>query len=66
MPLVPALEQLQPARVQLAVEARDEVDRLAGEDLLRDGAQNCASSVEPKRASVELPPPLTAFATRSK
>ena len=35
--------------------------RVAGQLLL-----NCASSVEPLRASVELSPPETAWATRSK
>jgi hypothetical protein len=76
MPLGPRREELEPARVQLAVELLDERDRLTGQDLLRDGAQsrvaqNCvaqnwASSVEPTSASVEVSPLLTALATRSK
>jgi hypothetical protein len=71
MPLGPSREQLEPARVQLAVELLDERERLPGEDLLRDGAQNrvtqnWASSVEPASARVELSPLLTALATRSK
>jgi hypothetical protein len=67
VPLAPLLEQLEPARIQLPVQPLDEVERLAGEDLLGDGgAQNWASSVDPTSASVELSPPLTALATRSK
>ncbi len=69
---MPALEQLEPARVQLSVELLDERDRLPGEDVLGGGRahaaasrSNCASSVEPLSASVELSGE-TACATRSK
>jgi hypothetical protein len=67
VPVAAPFEQLEPSRVQLAVEVRDEVDRFAGEDLPADRAgQNCASSVEPASASVELSPLETACATLSK
>ena len=71
MPLGSRREELEAAWVQLAVELLDEGERVAGQDLLRDGAQSCvaqnwASSVEPTSASVELSPLLTALATRSK
>ena len=79
LPLVPPLEQLAPPRIQLAVQARDEVERLAGEDLLVGRGEdlhvgqrahtvsfvNCASSVEPLSASVSLSG-ATACVTRSK
>ena len=67
VPLASLLEQLEASRIQLAVEAPDEVERLAGEDVIDDGgAQNCSSSVEPTSASVELSPPLTVSITASK
>ena len=79
LPLVPPLEQLAPARIQLAVQAPDEVERLAREDFLVGGSEelhvgerahtcsfvNCASSVEPLSASVSLSG-ATACVTRSK
>ena len=45
---MPPVEQLQPPRVQLAVEPLDERDRLVGEDLLfgRDDAHAAVSSLE--------------------
>ena len=60
-------QELEPPRVELAVEALDERERIAAEDLLgrRDGHQNCASSVLPVSASVDESGE-TACATRSK
>src|SRR5581483_10017920 len=62
--LAPSCEQLEPARVQLAMEQRDEVERFGREygfvggrgdrDLAGDqvfAGSNCASSVEPRSAS---------------
>jgi hypothetical protein len=75
-----AQELLAPA-VELAVQRDDEVERLGREDTRLVGrgdgdglgdahgtgaASNCASSVEPLSASVELSPPLTASRTASK
>src|SRR5262249_4788572 len=81
LPFVTTVEQLCAFRPQLALEQRDEVQRLTGEDPLvgRSGdldlgesaqaaassRSNCASSVEPLRARVELWGD-TACATRSK
>ena len=79
LPLVPPLEQLAAPGIQLAVQARDEVERLAREDLLVGRGEdlhvgerahagsfvNCASSVEPLSASVSLSG-ATACVTRSK
>ena len=76
---MPPLEQLAAPRIQLAVQARDEVERLAREDFLVGGGEdlhvgerahtgsfvNCASSVEPLSASVSLSG-ATACVTRSK
>ncbi len=59
-------EQLEPPRVELAVELLDEREALARENVLGDAAHaNCASSVEPLSASVSLSGE-TACVTRSK
>ena len=67
--LVALLEQLEPPRVERALETLDECERLRCEDLRADGrahaALNCASSVEPFSASVEESGE-TACVTRSK
>ena len=79
LPLVPPLEQLAAPGIQLAVQARDELERLAREDFLVGRGKdlhvgerahagsfvNCASSVEPLSASVSLSG-ATACVTRSK
>ena len=79
LPLAPPLEQLAAPGIQLAVQARDEVERLAREDFLVGRSEdlhvgehahagsfvNCASSVEPLSASVSLSG-ATACVTRSK
>ena len=44
LPLVPPLEQLAAPRIQLAVQARDEVERLAREDFLVGGARISTSA----------------------
>ncbi len=73
LPLAASLEELEPRRVQLAVELGDELERFraenvrvcGGEEL--EGAQdrvNWASSVEPESASVELSP--SAWSSASK
>ena len=67
----PPLEELRARGLELMLEALDERERLGREDGRvggrRDGTHaNCASSVEPVRARVELSPPETACATRSK
>ena len=64
LPLAAVLQQLEPGGVQLAVEAVDEVERLARENCTCQ-AVNCASSVEPFRARVEASGD-TACVTRSK
>jgi hypothetical protein len=69
VPLPPVGEQLEPGRVQRAVEAGDEVPCVRRQDVVARSAHavwNCASSVEPVSASVELTPPLTACMTASK
>ena len=77
--LVPQFEQLAAPRIQLTMEARDELEALAREYFLVGGSQdlhfgershtgsfaNWASSVEPLSASVSLSG-ATACATRSK
>src|SRR5439155_21023689 len=79
LPFVPPLEQLAAPGIQLAVEARDEVEGLAGENFLVGGSEdlhvgerthtgsfvNWASSVEPLSARVSLSG-ATACVTRSK
>ena len=79
LPLAPPLEQLAAPGIQLAVQARDEVERLARKDFLVGRGKdlhvgehahagsfvNCASSVEPLSASVSLSG-ATACVTRSK
>ena len=77
--LATALEQLQADRVQLAMEPGDERERGRREDVVVAGSEeldalghrldavhgvNCASSVEPASASVELSP--SAWSTASK
>ena len=79
--LRPREQELLPPTGELALQRDDEVERLRSEDArlvgcvddgARDGAQrytaasNCASSVEPLSASVELSPPVTASSTASK
>ena len=76
LPLAASFQQLEPGRVELVVQAFDEAERGRREDLPVAGRQNlelhaasesnCASSVEPRSASVEDSPPLTISATRSK
>ena len=71
LPLLPRLEQLEPPRIELAVEPLDERETLARQRLLDDAHAsacsfvNCASSVEPLSASVSLSGE-TACVTRSK
>ena len=77
----PREQELLSATAELPFERDDEVERLGREDArvircgngrVGDGAQrymaasNCASSVEPLSASVELSPPETAPSTASK
>ena len=65
LPLAASLEELEPRRVQLAVELRDELERFRAENVRVCGGEelggaqdrvNWASSVEPESASVELSP----------
>ena len=73
LPLVASLEELEPDRVQLAMELRDEVERLRAENVrvgvreefgCAQDLENWASSVEPESASVELSP--SAWSSASK
>ena len=65
LPVAAALQQLEPSRVQRAVQTVDEIERLTRERLAIGQAVNCASSVEPLSASVEASGD-TACVTRSK
>ena len=71
LPLLARLEQLEPPRIELAVEPLDERETFARQGLLGDAHAgacsfvNCASSVEPLSASVSLSGE-TACVTRSK
>ena len=72
LPLGAGGEQLEPLAAELAVEALDERERLLRQDVSRleqpahAAGANCASSVEPSSARVELSPPVTASSTPSK
>ncbi len=73
LPLGAGREQLEPFCAEFTLEALDEAERLRRQDVLACGSEdlrhacvNCASSVEPFSASVELSPPVTASSTLSK
>ena len=65
-------EERSPLCAELSLEALDDAERLLREHIdtvqhFRHGiGANCASSVEPFSASVELSPPVTASSTPSK